>query len=201
MQEGTRIHQKLQRRMGKNYRPEVTLSGEIPVSRDGIEFSITLEGRADGIFSDETGEVVDEIKGVYRDIRNMQEAVPVHRAQALCYAYIYASQNHLEAMGIRMTYCHIPTENVRYFAEHLSFQEISDQFNEILQEYVKWAAWQIKWQEARNASLKELEFPFPYRESKSKLVKGYTRAFSAKNAFTSKRLPELAKRYPQCSRQ
>lgn len=172
MQEGTRIHQKLQRRMGKNYRPEVTLSGEIPVSRDGIEFSITLEGRADGIFSDETGEVVDEIKGVYRDIRNMQEAVPVHRAQALCYAYIYASQNHLEAMGIRMTYCHIPTENVRYFAEHLSFQEISDQFNEILQEYVKWAAWQIKWQETRNASLKELEFPFPYREGQSKLVRG-----------------------------
>lgn len=172
MQEGTRIHQKLQRRMGKNYRPEVTLSGEIPVSRDGIEFSITLEGRADGIFSDETGEVIDEIKGVYRDIRNMQEAVPVHRAQALCYAYIYASQNHLEAMGLRMTYCHIPTENVRYFAEHLSFQEISDQFNEILQEYVKWAAWQIKWQEDRNASLKELEFPFPYREGQSKLVRG-----------------------------
>ena len=116
--------------------------------------------------------MIDEIKGVYRDIRNMQEAVPVHRAQALCYAYIYASQNHLEAMGLRMTYCHIPTENVRYFAEHLSFQEISDQFNEILQEYVKWAAWQIKWQEDRNASLKELEFPFPYREGQSKLVRG-----------------------------
>lgn len=172
MQEGTRIHQKLQKRMGKKYHPEVTLSGNIPVSCNDIDFSITLEGRADGIFSDETGEVIDEIKGVYRDILNMKEAIPVHRAQALCYAYIYASQNHLKEMGLRMTYCHIPTENVRYFTEHLSFEEISDQFYGILQEYVKWAAWQIKWQETRNTSLKELEFPFPYREGQSKLVRG-----------------------------
>ena len=123
MQEGTRIHQKLQKRMGKKYHPEVTLSGNIPVSCNDIDFSITLEGRADGIFSDGTGEVIDEIKGVYRDILNMKEAIPVHRAQALCYAYIYASQNHLKEMGLRMTYCHIPTENVRYFTEHLSFME------------------------------------------------------------------------------
>ena len=172
MQEGMRIHKKLQRRMGKAYRPEVTLSDEIPVSCNGIDFTITLEGRADGIFTDENGEVIDEIKGVYRDIRGMKEAVPVHRAQALCYAYIYAYQNQLPRLGLRMTYCHIPTEKVRCFEEQLSFQEISDQFYAILQEYVKWAAWQIKWQDDRNASLKKLEFPFSYREGQSKLVKG-----------------------------
>lgn len=172
MQEGTRIHKKLQKRMGSNYRPEVTLSEEIPVSYDNIDFTITLEGRADGIFSDETGEIIDEIKGVYKNIHNMKEAVPVHRAQALCYAYIYATQHNLSGMGIRMTYCHIPTEEIHYFTEHLSFKEITEQFNQILQEYAKWAAWQIKWQETRNASLKKLEFPFSYREGQSKLVKG-----------------------------
>lgn len=71
------------------------------------------EGRADGIFTDETGENIDEIKGVYRDIRKMEEPVPVHRAQAFCYAYIYALQNGLSGMGLRMAYCHIPTEKGR----------------------------------------------------------------------------------------
>jgi len=172
MQEGARIHKKLQKRMGSGYRPEVTLSEEITVSYGGIDFTIAVEGRADGIFTDETGEVIDEIKGVYRDIHSMENAVPVHRAQALCYAYIYALQNNLPGMGIRMTYCHIPTEEVRYFTEYLSFEETEQQFLAILQEYAKWAAWQIKWQEKRTASLKVLEFPFPYRDGQASLVKG-----------------------------
>ena len=135
MQEGARIHKKLQKRMGSGYRPEVSLSEEIPVSYDDIDFAIVVEGRADGIFTDETGENIDEIKGVYRDIHSMESAVPVHRAQALCYAYIYALQNSLPGMGIRITYCHIPTEEIRYFTEYLSFEEIKQQFLSIVQEY------------------------------------------------------------------
>lgn len=172
MQEGTRIHKKLQRRMGSGYRAEVTLTLSAPVTCDNIEFIIALEGRADGIFTDETGENIDEIKGVYRDIRKMKEPVPVHRGQALCYAYIYALKNKLSGMGLRMTYCHIPTEEVRYFTEQLSFEELDTQFHAILMEYAKWAAWQIQWQKTRNASIKALEFPFPYREGQGALVKG-----------------------------
>lgn len=172
MQEGTRIHKKLQRRMRDNYRAEVSLSLEVPISYEKLDFTITVEGRADGIFTDETGENIDEIKGVYRDIHSMKEAVPVHRAQALCYAYIHATENGLSGMGLRMTYCHIPTEEIRHFTEYLSYEEIHAQFHGILQEYAKWVAWQIKWQEKRNASIKELEFPFPYREGQAKLVRG-----------------------------
>lgn len=172
MQEGTRIHKKLQKRMGSNYHAEVALVQEIPVNCNDIDFTITVEGRADGIFSDETGEVIDEIKGVYRDIHSMKEPLPVHRAQALAYAYIYALQKGLPGMGLRVTYCHIPTEEVRYFTEYLSFEDISAEFLQIVQEYAKWAAWQIQWHETRNLSLKELAFPFPYRDGQANLVKG-----------------------------
>lgn len=172
MQEGTRIHKKLQRKMGAGYQAEVPLAMKIPVTFDDIDFTFTLDGRADGIFSDENGQVVDEIKGVYRDIRSMKEPVPVHRAQALCYAYIYASGEALPGMGIRMTYCHIPTERVRYFTEYLDFPDIEESFFAIVREYAKWIAWQIRWQENRNASIKAVEFPFPYREGQGKLVKG-----------------------------
>ena len=62
MQEGTRIHKKLQRRMGSSYHAEVPLRITLPLSYDEIEFELTLEGRADGIYTDKTGEVIDEIK-------------------------------------------------------------------------------------------------------------------------------------------
>lgn len=172
MQEGARIHKKLQRKMGAGYQAEVPLEIEIPVTCDDVEFTFTLDGRADGIFSDEAGQVVDEIKGVYRDIRSLKEPVPVHRAQALCYAYIYASKEELQGMGIRMTYCHIPTERVRYFTEYLDYPAIEEAFFAIVRAYAKWIAWQIRWQEDRNASIKAVEFPFPYREGQGNLVKG-----------------------------
>lgn len=172
MQEGARIHKKLQKRMGVGYSPEVALSFTKEVPYDGITFAMTIEGRADGIFSDKTGIIIDEIKGIYRDIHSLKEAVPVHRAQALCYAYIYATQNELDGIGIRMTYCHIPTEDIRYFNEFLSYTELSKWFEELICSYAKWAAWQIKWQEKRNLSIKKLEFPFEYREGQSNLVKG-----------------------------
>lgn len=172
MQEGTRIHKKLQKKMGAGYRAEVPLSIDIPVSRDNLTFSITVEGRADGIFSDETGEIIDEIKGVYRDIHSLESPLPVHRAQALCYAYIYATKESLPGMGIRMTYCHIPTEEVRYYTEYLLYPELENWFFNLVSEYAKWAAWQISWQEHRNSSLKTLEFPFSYREGQGTLVKG-----------------------------
>ena len=51
MQEGSRLHRKIQRRMGSNYSAEVPLALTIPRERDGIRFEITLEGRADGIIN------------------------------------------------------------------------------------------------------------------------------------------------------
>lgn len=48
MQEGSRIHRKIQGRMGGNYRSEVPLSMEFP----GDGYCLLVEGRADGIFSE-----------------------------------------------------------------------------------------------------------------------------------------------------
>ena len=57
--EGARIHRRLQKAAGEGYAAEVPLCADYTV--DGIRF--TLEGRADGIFTNETGVVtIDEIK-------------------------------------------------------------------------------------------------------------------------------------------
>lgn len=174
MQEGTRVHKKLQKQMGSTYQAEVPLSITLPVQHDGVHMEITVEGRADGIFPEKSGDgmAIDEIKGIYRPLSGLPEPVGVHRAQALCYAYIYALQKGYPHMGIRMTYCHIPTEEVKYFSERLTLEELEKWFRELLQKYAVWMAWQIHWQEERNASIRSVNFPFEYREGQRSLVKG-----------------------------
>ena len=54
MQAGGRMHRKLQKQMGANYTAEVPLSITVPVTREDISFELTIEGRADGIISNNT---------------------------------------------------------------------------------------------------------------------------------------------------
>ena len=49
MQEGSRIHRKIQKRMGSEYQAEVPLSITVPAFILDEEYSLCVEGRADGI--------------------------------------------------------------------------------------------------------------------------------------------------------
>ena len=62
--EGARIHRKLQKAAGEGYQAEVFLSAE----REACGIAFTLEGRADGIFTDENGIVtIDEAISILQD--------------------------------------------------------------------------------------------------------------------------------------
>ena len=106
MQAGTRVHQQIQKKRGADYRAEVPLVHE----KEYEHFILRVEGRADGMYEDGTTSVIEEIKGTYRDLKAMEEPVPVHLAQAKCYAYIYGLQNRKEEMGVLMTYTLLSSE-------------------------------------------------------------------------------------------
>lgn len=167
MQEGGRIHRMIQRRMGSDYHAEVFLRHifETP------DYEIRIEGRADGIIIQDLKLVtIDEIKGTYRDIHKLKEAVPVHLAQAKCYAYIYGKQNDLKTIRVRLTYCNIDTEEIRYFHFEYEMEELSEWFLQIMEQYRKWADFQVQWQRLRQQSIKELVFPFEYRKGQKELA-------------------------------
>ncbi len=83
---------------------------------------------------------------------------------------MYARENHIEHIGVRMTYCHIETEELKYFHEDYTFAELEQWFDELMQEYRKWADFQFGWNGIRTDSIKQLQFPFPYREGQKELV-------------------------------
>lgn len=176
MQAGSRLHRKLQGRMGAGYEAEVSLRYQMDLG----EQCVSIEGRADGIWNDEGIVTVDEIKGTYRDISLMKEAVPVHLAQAMCYAWIYAEQNHLEMVHIRIIYANLDTEEMRYFTEEYSFKELSEWFAGLMKEYKKWVNFEYQWKKKREQSLQRLSFPYEYREGQRELIVSVYRTFLRK---------------------
>lgn len=163
---GGKIHRKIQSRMGTNYTAEVPLKIQMPC--DG--FVLQIEGRADGILKDDGKVLIDEIKGILRSLEHLEAPVPVHLAQAKCYAYIYAVQNSLKCIDVQMTYCQMETEEIRRFCQEFEFQELQTWFQDLVTQYEKWAKFEIEWRNVRNDSIRQIEFPFPYREGQRDLV-------------------------------
>lgn len=176
MQEGSRMHRKIQRRMGIEYRAEVSLKIEL----EEEHYLISLEGRADGIITNDDGVVVDEIKCMYTDVTRFEQALEVHRAQAMCYAYIYACQNGLEDIGIQITYCNLDTEEIKRFPEMFSFSFLRIWFENLMDSYRKWTDFQYEWNQIRQASIHDLQFPFPYRKGQKKLAGDVYRTIARK---------------------
>ena len=163
---GGKIHRKIQRRMGADYHAEVTLKYEVPCKG----FLLSVEGRADGIIDTPAGFVIDEIKGVLKDLDAIKEPIEVHLAQAKCYAYIYATQKKLDEIGVQMTYCNMETEEIKRFQNVYVYEELEQWFWDLIGKYEKWARYQVQWKEKRNASIKKIEFPFSYREGQRDLA-------------------------------
>lgn len=166
MQLGAKIHRKIQRQMGPDYHAEVTLKHIIPFE----SFDIQVEGRADGIMETKDGVVIDEIKGVLKELELIKEPVQVHLAQAKCYACIYAMQHDISSVGVQMTYCNMESEEIRRFKETFQTKDLKLWFEDLAAAYKKWAEFELDWKKKRNASIKEVQFPYEYREGQKDLA-------------------------------
>lgn len=176
MLKGSRLHRKIQKQMGSHYQPEVSLKKDTEYD----DLILRVEGRADGIFSQDDRFCIDEIKGVYKNLELMEEPVPVHRAQALCYAWIYLDEHEMEEIDVQMTYAHLDTEVIKRFRETLTRAELKQWYEELTDSYHRWLAYQIEWRKKRNESMENLEFPFAYRKGQREMVSGIYHAISKK---------------------
>ncbi len=198
MQLGSRIHRKIQCSMPGTYKAEVSL--KYTACYEDVE--ILLEGRADGILTpDNKGTkdqqvnlldqtqmdenvaanivfIIDEIKVIRQDMEKLESAAPVHIAQALCYAYMYALEKVAVSdvigeklfIGIQITYCHPETEEIKRFLKVYTFHEIEAEFEHYISEYGKWAQFLYEHRKVRKDSIQKLTFPYPYRNGQKRLV-------------------------------
>ena len=180
MLKGGRLHRKIQRSMKGDYQAEVSLKKESEYD----DVVIQVEGRADGIFTEDGAVYIDEIKGTYGNVQAMDMPIPVHRAQAMCYGLIWGEKERISEIHIQMTYAHLETEETRRFREDFSIEELKGWYQKLLDAYHKWIAYSLNWKKERNASMKDLQFPFPYREGQRDIVSGvYHTVSSGKTLF------------------
>ncbi len=156
--EGARIHRRLQKAAGDGYAAEVSLRDTPTV--EGISYLI--EGRADGIYTDENGLVIiDEIKTTTIPCEAITgEQNPCHWAQGMVYAAIYGQQNQLTQLGVRLTYYQVDEDRTFHFSKTFSLAELQTFYHGLLLQYVPWAKKKLTHEEMRTTSLSQLSFPF-----------------------------------------
>lgn len=158
-QEGTRLHQKLQKQAGADYEKEVPFQESLQILP---ETELIVEGRADGIYRDEDGIwTVDEIKSTVTDPKELEEdSYPLHWAQARCYAYMLSRERGLEQVRVRLSYIYTETEEVRFFYREYTAAELEEFWQSLLDSYALWIRWQETWRQERNRTAEALAFPF-----------------------------------------
>lgn len=151
--------------MGASYKAEVPLSTSILYD----EFEIVVEGRADGIIEEETV-TIDEIKSVKKELIYINEPASLHKAQAMCYGYMYGVKNDIEKLNIQLTYINQETEEIKRFKEEYSLKYLTDWFCKVVNEYYKWAKYLYDNKKETVESSKKIEFPYEYRQGQKQVA-------------------------------
>lgn len=201
MREGAEMHRRIQKEQGGSYAAEVPLSNTSLVTYGRFTFALTVEGRADGILTVPQGDygipplesvtlitedktvlpfaqdtcMIDEIKTMLRDVGKLTAPVPEHLAQAKCYAYFYCMKEDLDRIAVRMTYVTLGSGRRNYFIGVYTRAELTDWYYDLCREYARFEEWRLEHLNARNASIRAMEFPFPYRPGQDTLVKNVYR--------------------------
>jgi Rad3-related DNA helicase len=100
-----------------------------------------------------------------------EDSQPVHWAQAKFYAYMYAIENGVRNIRVRLTYVQVDTEEQKRFEQELSLEELTAFVTGVIERYAPYARMLERNKRTRDESIGGLAFPFPvYREGQRKLV-------------------------------
>lgn len=180
--EGARIHRKLQKAAGEAYQKEVSLKRQFTLEN---EDTLTIEGRADGIFTKDEQVVIDEIKTSEVYFENLPESqVELFYFQGMVYAYLYALEEDISEIGVQLTYYQTTEELITRNQRQFTMEELTAFMDHLLEEYHKWLVFQGDWRRVRNTSLTKLTFPYEeFRKGQRELA-----AAAYKTLKTSRRL-------------
>ena len=169
MSEGTLIHAFYQSRQGNNYISEYNLTETFNVA----DFTVILEGRADGIIDLGSTAIIDEIKSTIVPLEEYYESQREwHLGQAKCYALMYAHEKGYSSVSIRLTYIHQVDKSQLIKTFDYLTTELEQEVGKLLNEYVDFFKILFDRKVKRNESAKNIQFPFGnFRDGQKELAK------------------------------
>lgn len=167
-QEGTEIHQYWQ----SQYKEEDLKEVFVKTVFEHEEFQIEVTGRIDGILLENGELVLEEIKSTKMDFEYLDiDSIPAHLTQARLYAYLYALENNLKKMRIRLTYIQVEDRDTLFFEKVYTFKMLETFFEKTLLKYIEWIKKLDLHEQSRQKSIEGLRFPFPeYRLNQRDLM-------------------------------
>ncbi len=170
MLRGAKIHRELQR-MKKSENNLYESEYHVKTTEEIDGFYYEIQGFADGLLPGGDGSVIDEFKTTSLDLDKIEwDTIKAYSAQIMCYGYMYAYENNLSFVTLRLTYYNYDSDDVKTIEKEFTFTELRCFWLELLQNHVKWAKLVYEHKIKRNASLKELRFPFTeYRQGQREL--------------------------------
>jgi DNA excision repair protein ERCC-2 len=152
-----RAHKILQSQMGDGYRKEFYLKSEF-IFKDIMFF---IEGRADGILTQDDEVTIDEIKSTYTDLGLIDEEYrTANMAQAKCYAYMYGLMYDLSKLSVQVRYYNLDTKETKTIKQAFGHEELKTFFYGLLETYLDWAETIISLGKERDRTIEEAAFPF-----------------------------------------
>jgi DNA excision repair protein ERCC-2 len=168
-----RIHQKIQQSRPDNYIAEVPISIQV----ESELLILSIGGRIDGIYFQSNGVLIEEIKTTTRNPDYFeQHKDSIHWGQLKCYAYIYAVDQDLDVVDTQLTYYQMDTGDTRTFKQRCTRNELESFFQGLSNDYLRWVETIVKWEALRDASIRDLEFPYgEYRPGQREMAVGIYR--------------------------
>lgn len=155
--EGIRAHQKIQRSRPAGYQPEVTIRHDIETAH----FILEISGRIDGVFTDGSRVVIDEIKSTHKDLEAIEKHPdPLHWGQVQAYAWLYAMHHDLDTVDTQLTYYQLATKETRELRRTHTVHALDRFMTTLLEDYIDWATRLERWRRQRNQSIQSIGFPF-----------------------------------------
>ena len=171
MTEGSRIHASYQAKQGSDYISEYPLLHRFVV--EGVD--ITLQGRADGIIKRKSGDyIIDEIKSTVEDLKIFRDDnFDWHIGQAKCYALLFALEQNLDSISVRLTYIKQGKEKEKRIEEYFFLTVELEQFvHSLMEDYLDFYSIIFRHIEEKNKSIEGLSVPFKeYRAGQRELAK------------------------------
>ena len=98
----------------------------------------------------------------------------------MVYGAIYAAQQSLPELNVRLTYYQIDTDQIIRFIRRFTQQKLDEFLDKLLCQYAPWAQRRIEWDVKRTQSLSALQFPFAqYRPGQRAMAGEIYRAYRA----------------------
>ncbi len=183
LQEGMLGHKARQALLGDGWRAEVPVETAVPVEEE--ELTLRVTGRMDA-FAEGVPCCVEEIK-LWQGREAPADFDPAHKAQAVCYGHMLCERDGLNEVDIRVVYVTRSGAERGVFAWRMTAEECREVFEELVENYVRRLKLVRAHRRARNASLRDLAFPFvAYRPGQREMaVQVYTAIRTGRRLFAS----------------